>query len=99
MSCSFSYMARVPSTSLGMTHAARASLSDGGLFGLDRVVEERFFQRDDRDLELLVVRLFGGDALEPEAGGDEHAAGGAVEVARGEADDFVREAGDERDQH
>src|ERR1043166_5838199 len=73
----------------------RATLGDGGLLGLDGAVQQRLFERHDRDLELVVVRLFGRDPLQPQAGLDQRTADGAVEMARREADDLVREAGDE----
>src|SRR5687768_2546213 len=45
----------------------RSQLSDGGLFGLHGVVHQRLFERDDRDLELLVVRLLRRHALQPQS--------------------------------
>src|SRR5205823_2149945 len=75
------------------------TLSDGCLFGLDHVVHQRFFERDDGDLELAVVRLFGGDALQPESWLNERAARFAIEMTCGEADHFVRQSGDERDEN
>ncbi len=55
------------------------------------------FERMDGNGGLLVGRRLGGDALQPEAGRGEGGEEGSAALG-GEADQFITEAGDERQQ-